>query len=156
MLGPYRNLVDGLWFGLALFIGALAGIFYSVPILLLLRSTKWEYVVFVGCALGCVAGGLAWKLLSMRYRVRTLLIVITGMCLVLGFWSWDTSMYRLVNHHRQIGWDIEEDVLPRDPLEAQKKIRKAKYHRQMADRYEDSIYRPWVLLKERPEPLPEN
>jgi len=76
MFGPYRNLVDGLGFGLALFVGANAGMFCCsliafalVPLSPYLSGGASD-IGLGGCALGFVAGGWSWKLLKSHFRRR--------------------------------------------------------------------------------------
>jgi hypothetical protein len=66
----------------------------------------------------------------MRYRLRTLLIVVTVICLYQG---WGSYCRRMCEYHVQIAGTCTEEA-------------ETNRHMNAAIAYQDAIYRPWALL----------
>lgn len=72
MANPYRNLIDGIGYGIALLLGAVVGVHCTTPIVnsLPVTSPYLAPVVLAGYVVGMVVGGGAWKMFLRWRRAR--------------------------------------------------------------------------------------
>ena len=72
MTNPYRNLIDGIGYGIALFLGAVVGVHCTTPIVNSLppASPYSTPVVLAGYVVGMIVGGGGWKLFLRWRRAR--------------------------------------------------------------------------------------
>ena len=85
----------------------------------------------------------------MKYSLRSLMIVVTLVCVVLGGVGRIASMRGLAAHHDAVAETIHGTIaaqgdlppsLHQHPLET--------HHRLLAEEYRRAIYRPWSLIDE--------
>jgi hypothetical protein len=71
-MGQYRNLIQGTFFGLSMVLGAIAGVYSTMPIVIAIGPNNWfeSQIVIAGTVLGAMLGGTTWKVFS---RKRTFL-----------------------------------------------------------------------------------
>ena len=85
----------------------------------------------------------------MRFRLRTLLIVVTLFCGVLG--GWPLTMHYLSKKETDLAWKFSDlSANEEDEEKSRALFYESFYHHDKAAMYRFSVSQPWLLITGRP------